>query len=64
MKFSEEQEGKSYLDYKIIPKSKIAKYNPDFVLIATKNYESILEDFKKNLLANTKTKVLPLAQKN
>lgn len=62
MKFSESDEGRDYLGYKIIPKNKICGYNPDYILVATLNYLSIIEDFKLNYFCHTKTKIYPLAR--
>lgn len=62
MKFSDEDEGKECLGYKIIPKDKIVEYNPDFVLIGTIKYTGILENFVVNVFNNTKIKVYPLAR--
>ncbi len=61
-KFSEEQEGEIYLDYKIIPFSNITNYNADYVLIATQNYIGIVENFVCNVFDKTKTKVKPLVK--
>ncbi len=60
MKFDESQEGKEYLNYKIIPKSKMQTYKPDCVLVATFNYIDIVEDLKLNQFYKSKTKVYPL----
>ncbi len=62
MKFDEKDEGKDFLGYKMIPKNKIVSYNPDYILVATLKYISIVEDFEVNILNKTKIKVLPLAR--
>lgn len=62
MKFADEQEGEEYLGYKIIPKSKILSYAPDYVLVAMLEYIRIVEDFQINVFDKTKTKVYPLAR--
>lgn len=62
MKFSELQEGEKFLGYNIIPKTKIAEYKPDYVLVATLSYIGIIEDFILNYFDGTKTKVFPLAR--
>lgn len=62
MKFSNEQEGQDFLGYKIIPKSRIAEYPVDCVLVATLQYLSIVEDFCLNVFNKTKIKVYPLAR--
>ncbi len=62
MKFDENDEGKDFLGYKMIPKNKIKEYNPDYVFVATLKYIGIIEDFELNILNKTKIKVLPLAR--
>lgn len=62
MKFDENDEGKDFLGYKMIPKNKIKEYNPDYVFVATLKYIEIIEDFELNILNKTKIKVLPLAR--
>lgn len=62
MKFDENDEGNDFLGYKKIPKNKIIEYNPNYVLVATLKYISIIEDFEINILNKTKIKTLPLAR--
>jgi len=62
MKFMQEEEGKSFLGYKIIPKCKMTDYNADCVLVATLRYISIIEDFEINIFKGTKTRVYPLVR--
>ena len=62
MKFDENDEGNDFLGYKKIPKNKIIEYNPNYVLVATLKYISIVEDFEINILNKTKIKTLPLAR--
>ena len=62
-KFTDEQEGKDTLGYKIIPLDKIVEYKPDYVLIATLKFLGIMDDFKNNVFRGTKIKVLPLVDK-
>lgn len=62
MKFSDDQEGEEYLGYKVIPKLKMADYNPDYVIVATQNYIGIVEDFECNYFDKTKIKVKPLVK--
>ncbi len=62
MKFDENNEGNDFLGYKMIPKDKILSYKPDYVLVTTLKYISIVEDFEINILNKTKIKVLPLAK--
>ena len=62
MKFNDDDEGKSFLEYKMIPKNKIKEYKPDYVIVATLKYIGIIEDFEINHFDKTKIKVLPLAR--
>ena len=62
MKFDDNDEGKDFLGYKMVPKNKIISYKPDYVIVATLKYISIIEDFELNILNKTKIKVLPLAK--
>lgn len=62
MKFDDNDEGKDFLGYKMVPKNKIISYKPDYVIVATLKYISIVEDFELNILNKTKIKVLPLAK--
>ena len=64
MKFSKESEGQESLGYKIIPKSEILKYNPDYVIVASENYIDLIENLELKLFKDTKVKVLPLVKKN
>ncbi len=64
MKYAVEQEGNEDLGYKIIPKSSISKYNPDYVLVATENYIKLIENLEYNCFRDTNIKLLPLAKKN
>ena len=56
-KFLDTEEGQDFLGYKIIPKSKIPNYKPDYTLIATLNYIDIIKNFGYN------TKLKPLVKK-
>lgn len=62
MKFENAPENTEYLGYKAIAKDRITKYNPDYVLVSTLNYISIIEDFECNYFEGTKIKVRPLAK--
>lgn len=59
MKYTTEEEGNIEFGYKIIPKSKIADYNPDVVLIAAQNYFSILENFVLQTFKDSKILFVP-----
>ncbi len=61
-KFSETDEGKTFLEYKIIPLDKIKSYNPDVILIAMQEYMSTLENFSLGLFCKTKIKIYPLVR--
>lgn len=63
MKYSLNQEGEDDFGYKIIPKGLIAKYKPDYVLVATENYVNIIEDLELRYFKDTNIKVQPLARK-
>ena len=62
-RFSLEQNGDNCLGFKIIPLERINDYEPDYVLIATLKFLSILDNFRTVIFKNTKTKVLPLVDK-
>lgn len=62
IKYNQSDEGKEFLGYKIIPKEKMADYNPDIVLIATLKYLGIMENFADKIFFGTKTKVYPLVK--
>lgn len=49
--------------YKIIPLESIKKAAPDYILVATEYYDSIINNFKNNLFKDTGIKILPLAKK-
>ena len=59
-KFQEEDEGKDYLGYRIIPKNKIANYNVDYLIVAMYRYINVIEELMNTCIINTKTKILPL----
>ena len=62
MKFNDDDEGKSFFFFFMIPKNKIKEYKPDYVIVATLKYIGIIEDFEINHFDKTKIKVLPLAR--
>ncbi|MDD3593556.1 MAG: hypothetical protein PHX18_02905 [Candidatus Gastranaerophilales bacterium] len=61
-KFSPEEEGEMHLGYKIIPKDKIPKYNPDYVIVAALEYSEIIEDFYHTEFNRSKIKIIPLVK--
>ncbi len=62
-KYTSEDAGKEALGYKIIPLDDLKSANPDYVLVATLKFLSIIDDFRYNFFKGTKTKVLPLVDK-
>jgi len=56
-KFSDSDEKQKFSGYKIIPKSKIPNYKPDYILIATLNYTDIIKNFDYSI------KLKPLVKK-
>ncbi len=62
-KYVESDEGREELGYKIIPLDKITEYKPDYVLVATLKFISIMDDFRNNIFKNSGTKILPLVDK-
>ena len=54
----------SFLGYKTLAPSEIKSVNPDYVLVSTKNYISIVEDLHYNILHGTKIKIKPLVKKS
>ena len=55
--------GNKDLGFNIIPKEKIKDYSPDYILVATKNYEKIIRNFEFNFTQNKKIKVIPFVKK-
>lgn len=53
----------SFLGYKTVSPSEIADLKPDYVIVSTKNYISIIEDLHYNILHGTKIKIKPLVKK-
>lgn len=64
MKYPIDSEGETSMGYKIIPKSSIVKYNPDYVIVAVENYFTVIENLELNLLKDTKIKLFPMVRKN
>ena len=63
-RFSSNNEETEYLGYKTIPPEQIKEINPDYVIVATKYYISIIEDLHYNLLKKSKIKIKPLVEKS
>lgn len=64
MKYAEEMEGQMDLGYKVIPKSSITKYNPDYIIIASENYMNLLESMTLEYSEISNVKLIPLAKKS
>lgn len=62
-KYLEADEGREELGYKIIPLDKIVEYKPDYILVATLKFLSIIDDFQNNLFKGKGIKILPLVDK-
>lgn len=62
-KYTQEDKGKEFLGYKIVPIADVPDLNPDYLVVAVLNYIEIVYNFKKGAFNKTKTKVIPLAQK-
>ncbi len=62
-KYDAHEENETFLDYKVISPLEIKKYEPDYVLIATRFFINILEDLEENILKNSKIKIRPLIKK-
>ena len=64
MKYAQEMEGQMDLGYKVIPKSSITKYNPDYIIIASENYMNLLESMTLEYSEISNVKLIPLAKKS
>lgn len=62
-KFRRRKENETFLDYPAYAPEDIKTLNPDYVLVATKNYINIMEDLYFNTLKGTKIKIKPLLYK-
>ena len=62
-KYGQDDKGKEFLGYKIVPITDVAELNPDYVVVAILNYMDIIYNFEKIVFKKTKTKIIPLAQK-
>lgn len=62
-KYELNKEEDSFLGYKTIAPSEIKDINPDFVVVATKNYIPIVEDLHYNILHGTNIKIKALVKK-
>ncbi len=60
-KFKDEEEGNTFLNYKVIPISKINQYKPEVILVATIKNKKIIDSLEEDF--NT-INILPLAVEN
>ena len=60
-RFSDKEEGTTFLKYKIIPVSKINEYKPDIILVATIKNKKIIASLEKDF---KNTEILPLSVEN
>lgn len=63
-KFSEHTDEQTFLGYKVCAPEEIQALNPDYVLLATKNIISIIDDLESNLLKHTNIKIRSLVKKS
>ena len=64
LKFHTKDKNSDFMGYKIIPRDEIIDHNPDYILVATLKYTSIVEFFTTNLFKDTKIKIAPLVKRN
>lgn len=64
LKFGEQDEGKDFLGYKIVPFSKIKSQKIDVILLAMQHCKKVWLDFEANSFNETDFKILPLAKQN
>lgn len=62
-RFEEHGANETFLGYKTYAPYEIEKVNPDYVVVATKMYVSIIEDLYYETLKDTKIKIKPLLKK-
>ena len=62
-KYSCASENECAFGYKAIAPAKIKEHNPDYVLVATKLYVSLIDNLENNLFKKTKIKVRPIVHK-
>lgn len=61
-KYLDSDEGNIDLGYKIIPKSMLENYEPDYILLGVQNYINLLFEFAGKTFRDKKTKILPLVK--
>ena len=62
-RFDEHKENEMFLGHRAYSIEELKDLNPDYILVATKFYISIIEDMYYNTFANTKIKIKPLVKK-
>lgn len=63
-RFERHEPNEECFGYKVYAPSELKDLNPDYVLVATKMYISIIEDLYYNTLKGTKIKIKPLLKKD
>ena len=63
-KFEKHEEGETFCGYKVLAPDEIKALRPDYILVSTKFYISIIEEMYTNFLIGTKIKVKPLVMKS
>lgn len=62
-RFENHLENEEFMGYKVYSPEELKKLNPDYVLVATKNYINIIESLYYETLKGSKIKIKPLMQK-
>lgn len=62
-RFENHGENEEFLGYKVYSPEELKELNPDYVLVATKNYINIIESLYYETLKGSKIKIKPLMQK-
>jgi len=63
-RFEEHSEKETAFGYKVYAPNEISTVNPDYILVATKNYMTIIEDLYYNIAKHSKTKIKVMVAKN
>lgn len=63
-RFDEHEENAKFLGYKVYSREELKDLNPDYILVSTKFYISIIEDMYYNTFRNSKIKIKPLVRKS
>lgn len=62
-RFDEHGKEETCLGYKVYAPNELRELNPDYVIVATKNFISIIEDLYYDTLKGTKIKIKPIYNK-